>query len=155
MTRDEAKIEWMKAHPLSETERALENSKPAPEDLISVGGPTLRYEPVPHKNTLGYWTSVDDSASWQIAFDKPGRFKVNVLQGCGKGSGGAIVSVSMAVQTLEFEVQDTGGFQEFVWREIGEIEFKEAGQLELVVQPKTKPGAAVMDLRQIRLDRVQ
>lgn len=159
-TRGKSKSRAKAVHAWSESVRPaagkeLSEAPPQPEDLSTFGGPTLRYEPVPHKNTLGYWTSVDDSASWQIAFDKPGRFKVNVLQGCGKGSGGAIVSVSMAGQSLKFEVQDTGGFQEFVWREIGEIEVKEAGRLELVVQPKTKPGVAVMDLRQIRLKRVR
>lgn len=155
LTRNEARNAWWKSHPPSEADKSNAKSESLPEDLTSVGGPTLRYEPIRQKNTLGCWSSVDDSASWQIAFEKPGRFKVNVLQGCGKGSGGAEVSVTLAGQSLKFTVEDTGGFQEFVWREIGEIDVKTAGQLDLIVQPKTKPGVAVMDLRQIRLDRIR
>ncbi len=154
MTRSEATSAWFQSQALSPSKVKTRQAETAPEDLSPLGGPKLRYEPQLEKNTLGYWTEIDDSASWQIAFDKPGRYRVSVLQGCGQGSGGAVVSVSLAEQKLEFTVVDTGGFQKFQWREIGEMEVAKAGQMELVVKPKTKPGVAVMDLQQIRLQRV-
>ncbi len=73
-------------------------------------------KPAHEKNTLGYWTSVHDSASWQVGFRKPGLYRVSVLQGCGAGSGGSVVSIELAGQSLEFTVEETGGFQNFVWR---------------------------------------
>ena len=154
MTRSEATTAWWQSQELSPSKAKTEPAKTVPEDLSPLGGPKLRYEPQLEKNTLGYWTEINDSASWQIAFDKPGLYLVSVLQGCGQGSGGAVVSVSLAEQKLEFTVVDTGGFQKFQWREIGELEVAKAGQMELVVKPKTKPGVAVMDLQQIRLQRV-
>jgi hypothetical protein len=47
-------------------------------------------------------------------------------------------------------VQDTGGFQNFVARDIGTLDLK-PGRYTLNVKPLTKPGVAVMDLRQVTL----
>ena len=38
----------------------------------------LRYEPLPHKNTLGFWTRAEDWASWEFEVHKPGVFTVTV-----------------------------------------------------------------------------
>ena len=118
----------------------------------------LRFEPMPHKNTLGYWTNKDDIATFDFTVEKPGTFAVEVLQGCGKGSGGA--EVELAVWTpngdptgasLKFTVKDTGGFQNFEARDVGTLKVEKPGRYSLIVIPKTKPGVAVMDLRQIVL----
>ncbi len=118
-----------------------------------VHGEQLRYEPQPEKNTLGYWTRAEDWASWDFEVKQPGRYEVTILQGCGKGSGGATVELRVGEQAIEFTVVDTGHFQNFVPREVGAVELV-AGQATLSVKPKTKPGAAVMDLREITLTRV-
>jgi len=134
-----------------------------------IHGQQVRYEPQPHKNTVGYWTRVDDSVGWDFEVTKPGTFVIEVLQGCGKGSGGSEVELNIArvsstpkaqspreapgsnVQTLEFTVQNTGHFQNFVTRGIGRLTFANPGRYTLSVKPKTKPGVAVMDLRQVVL----
>ncbi len=115
-----------------------------------VHGRNLRYEPQPHKDTLGYWTIQDDWAHWDFEVVHAGRFRVEVLQGCGQGSGGAEVTFAVGDQTLNLTVEDTGGFQNFVRRDLGEIELS-AGKHTLTVKPQTKPGVAVMDLREVRL----
>jgi len=133
-------------------------------------GENIRYEPQPHKNTIGYWTGKEDSATWSIKLDKPGRFNVAVLQGCGKGQGGskAMLVVSMRVDkpveavhefnpveaTLDFEVIETGHWQNFQWRQLGVIELQRAGELDLTVMPKEIKKAALMDIRAIHLIRL-
>ena len=57
-------------------------------------------------------------------------------------------------QKLKLTVQDTGGFQNFVERDIGQIELKK-GPHRLEVRPLTKPGVAVMDLRSVTLRPVE
>ncbi len=52
-------------------------------------------------------------------------------------------------------VEVTGGFQKFVPRKIGIVEFTTAGRHELIVQPLSKPGPAVMDLPQVVLRPVK
>ncbi len=116
----------------------------------SVHGSTVRYEPIPEKNTIGYWTKKEDWASWEFEGQKPGKYEVEVLQGCGKGSGGAEVQISVGDQTVKFIVEDTGHFQNFVARQIGSLAIG-AGRQTLSVKALTKPGLAVMDLRQVVL----
>jgi hypothetical protein len=109
---------------------------------------TMRYEPEPHKNVLGFWTNEQDWAEWDCEVPKAGRYEVEVQQGCGTGSGGAIVDVEVAGHTLPFTVQETGHFQHMIQRTIGTVELP-AGPVTLAVRPRTKPGVAVMDLRRI------
>jgi arylsulfatase A-like enzyme len=147
----------------AQTMRPNPNYVPNPQDddgnvhlmakTARVFGTQLRYEPLPHKNTLGYWIEVDDYATWEFTVSKAGEFKVNVLQGCGKGQGGSQVELRVADQTLEFTVEDTGHFQNFVEREVGSIRIKEPGRYTLVVKPLQKAAQAVMDLRAVSIVR--
>jgi hypothetical protein len=115
-----------------------------------VVGRNLRYEPEPNKDTLGYWTNPADWAYWEFAVDRPGTFAVELLQGCGKGSGGSEVEVTVGTQSLAMTVEDTGHFQNFKPRVIGKATLA-AGPHRVEVKVRQKKGAAVMDLRQVTL----
>jgi len=121
-------------------------------------GTKVQYEHKPEKNTLGYWVNVNDQASWTFTINKPGTFEVEILQGCGKGSGGAQVNMVLLEttgfgkdQTLSFTVEDTGHFQNFIPRNIGKLTIDKPGEYTFLVKPMKKPGVAVMDLRQVKL----
>ena len=145
-------------------ERAIKGRKPsvtpATGDIrlhakdARVHGQTLRYEPQPNKNVLGYWTNADDWADWEFEVATAGMYEVEIQQGCGKGSGGAEVAVEVGDQTLKFTVQETGHFQHMILRTIGQVKLA-AGKHSLAVKPQTKPGAAVMDLRRVVLRPAQ
>ncbi len=122
-----------------------------PAKTAEVHGIMLRYEPLPHKNTLGYWVRPDDWASWDFQITKPGKFRVEILQGCGTGSGNSDVEFAVGEQKLAVRVEDTGGFQKFIRREIGTLDLSQPGRFTLSVKPQKKPGVAVMDLREVRL----
>ena len=115
-----------------------------------VHGQTMRYELQLNKNVLGYWTNADDWASWDFEVATTGTFEVEIQQGCGKGSGGAIVNVEIDGQVLTFTVEDTGHFQNMIQRTIGQLKLNQ-GKHTLAVKPQTKPGAAVMDVRRVVL----
>lgn len=119
-----------------------------------VHGETLRYEPQPNKNVLGFWTKPADWADWEFEVTTPGRYEVEIQQGCGATSGGAEVAVEISGEsgttTLSFTVQETGHFQQMILKMIGEVELA-AGRHTLAVKPRTKPGVAVMDLRRVVL----
>lgn len=116
-----------------------------------VQGKKLQYEPLEKKNTLGFWVDAADNASWSFEVSRPGRFEVHVWQGCGKDSGGSEVEISTGVQRARFTVEDTGHFQNFKERQVGILSFEKAGPQKLEVRALSKPGAAVMDLRQVVL----
>ena len=52
---------------------------------------------------------------------------------------------------LSFLVEDTGHFQHFVPRLVGEIHLPRPDRYRLNLIPVKKAGGAVMDIRQIRL----
>ncbi|MEQ2007692.1 MAG: sulfatase-like hydrolase/transferase, partial [Limisphaerales bacterium] len=138
--------------------RAYRPSPQAPSGNITmlgkdadVFGAMLRFEPLPHKNTLGFWVNPTDWASWDFEVVKPGKFTMEITYGCGNGSGGSEVEFAVGPQKLLFKVEQTGGFQAFVKRDIGEMTFDKPGRYTLTVKPKSKPGPAVMDLPQVVL----
>lgn len=113
-------------------------------------GRLLRYEPQPHKNTVGYWADEKDWVGWRFKA-KAGRYRVLLLQGCGKGQGGSSIQVSVGGQKLDFTVEDTGHFQNFVERPAGSIALEKDGESALEIRALKKAKAAVMDVRQVRL----
>lgn len=126
-----------------------------PARTAAVHGSMLRYEPAPHKSTLGFWVVADDWASFDFELQKGGKFALTGLIGCGKGSGGSEVQMSVGSEKLTFTVEETGGFQQFVPRELGTLVITEPGRHTLEVRALKKPGVAVMDLREVKLTPVR
>ena len=129
-----------------------------PARTADVRGSMLRYEPLPHKNTIGFWVRAEDWARFEFTVTKPGKFELEGLIGCGNGSGGSDVRFEIAPsgsdsepQTLSYVVKETGGFQAFVPTPLGEVTLDKPGRYELRVKAIKKPNVAVMDMRQARL----
>ena len=118
---------------------------------VTIHGATVRYEPQPHKNTVGYLTDAKDWVSWNFKLNNPGTFKVELTQACGKGSGGSDYTVTIGDEVLRDTVPDTGSFTNFVNRTIGQVKLGRPGDYMVSVKPIKKPGLAVMDLRAITL----
>lgn len=116
----------------------------------SVHGTVLRYEPMPFKDTLGWWARGEDWADWSFEIPRGGTFEIELMQGCGRGSAGSKVEVRVGEQVIPWTVEETGHFQNFVVRHLGRLTLA-AGRHTLAVRPVQKVGGAVMDLRQIRL----
>jgi arylsulfatase A-like enzyme len=131
--------------------QAADGTITLPAKSADIHGIQLRYEPLPHKNTLGFWTRRDDWASWDFVITKPGMFTVEVLQGCGKGHGGSQVEFTVAGQTLKLTVEDTGGFQNFKPIQLAAVRLDKPGTYTLTVKAQSKAAGAVMDLRSITL----
>ncbi len=120
----------------------------------TVHGVKMRWEPLEHKQTLGYWVNPNDWASWTFSLQTPGEFEVEVLQGCGKGQGGSDMEIGTTDQPLTWQVEDTGHFQNFKPRVIGRLKFEQAGQYEVYARPTKIAHNAACDIRQIRLTPV-
>ena len=119
-----------------------------------VNGINLRYEPAPKKQCLGFWSNPADWASWNFFVKEPGDYGVTIRQGCGKGHGGSKVSVILGNQILTFDVEDTGGFQNWKNIDIGSITIKERGLNKIEVRPINKKSIAVMDIQKIILKKI-
>ncbi len=121
-----------------------------PASTADVFGTMLRYEPLPHKDTLGYWVNQDDWAQFELTLKRPGRYHVIPSVGCGT-QGGSLVNFELAGQTLSLTVPATGHFQNFVPQDLGVVTIEHPGRYTLTVKPQKKAGVAVMDVRQIEL----
>lgn len=119
----------------------------------TVRGQTLRYEPDPKKQCLGFWSNANDRAEWSFTIIRPGVFIVEIDQGCGVGHGGSPAYVACEDQELTFEVEDTGHFQNFKTRKLGRLTLAGDGKHVLQVGAHGKANGAVMDVREIRLLR--
>ncbi len=120
-------------------------------------GSKLRFEPQTFKDTVGYWAEITDSASWNFSTPRAGIYRLEVLQGCGAGMGGSRVVCEIGDQALEFDVIETGHFQRFIWRRVGNgtIKLPAANNLRFHLKAIHKPHGAVGDFRQLRLIPVQ
>ena len=121
--------------------------------LATTSGDNLRYEPQPHKNTVGYWSNVKATAEWKLSTSQKGSYEIDILQGCGTGHGGSTVEMQIGNESRSFVVEETGHFQNFVWRTVGTVELPVDETVTLKLVPKSKPGGAVMDVRAVRLSR--
>jgi acetyl esterase/lipase len=122
----------------------------AAHDVVT-HGELLRYEPQPHKNTVGYWAREEDWCEWHFYSEQPGRYDVHVLQGCGAGQGGSTVAVKLGGQQLTFAVEDTGHFQNFRDRTVGTVTIDAPAVYTLELRALRKAAKAVMDVREVRL----
>ena len=116
-----------------------------------VHGSMLRYEPQTNKNCLGYWVNADDWAEWSFHVDKPGGYEIEVWQGCGKDQGGSDVALEVGGKRTIFAVEETGHFQIFIPRRLGQVCFPKGGDYSISVKPQRKQASAIMDIRQVRL----
>ena len=121
-----------------------------PASTAEVFGVMLRYEPLPHKDTLGYWVRQEDWAQFEFTLKRPGRFHLVPHVGCGT-NGGSLVHFEVAGQTLPLTVPGTGHFQNFVPQDLGIVTLDRPGRFTLSVKPQQKEGVAVMDIRRIEL----
>lgn len=114
----------------------------------------MRFEPKAEKNCLGYWTDQNDWAEWAFDVSSPGKYRIEVVQGCGDGNGGSEVALMVNDQTFKFQVEDTGGFQNWKSRQLGIVEIPHVGEHRIALKPLTKAGKAVMDVQKVVLTPV-
>lgn len=118
-------------------------------------GEKLRFEPQPHKNTIGYWAVASDSVSWPVKISRPGQFNVGLLQGASEKGGGlariSLLSNAQTVDSLEYNVEVTGHFQNFVWKHAGTLSAVEPGDYSIKIEAAKIDNVALMDVRQVHL----
>ena len=116
-----------------------------------VFGEKLQFEPVLHKNTVGYWIHPEDYVTWQFKTTGHRQWEVHILQGCGSGQGGSLIELDFGSKRLKHRVIETGHFQNFRWKHVGRVELPTGKEISLKVSCKELAKKAVMDIRQIRL----
>jgi alpha-L-fucosidase len=117
-------------------------------------GPQLRIEQVGAigdvKYNLGYWLDPKAFATWPLAVERAGAYRVVAEIACKDAAAGASCTVGVGDRTLPFRVAGNGGWQDYREVELGELALP-AGRCELALRALDKPGEAVLNLRSLRL----
>lgn len=112
----------------------------------------LQYES--NKDSIGYWTDANGSASWKFKVTQPGSFTVKVDQGCENGTAGSEYTVTVGDSSVKGTVTATGSWSNLTPVNLGVIRIPSKGTFTLTVKAVTKPGFAVMNLGSVTLSPV-
>ncbi len=128
---------------------AADGSIVLPAAKAELFGSSLTFEP--RYGNLGWWSSPDDRAAWELDVAKPGRYEVWLDWACHDSTAGNAYVLSVNGQRLEGKVGGTGTWDDYQEAKVGEIiltggrhrlEFFGEGELR---------GGALIDLRAVRL----
>lgn len=120
-----------------------------------VNGHGARYEHGNGKDNIGSWMNERDVVSWDVVVSKPGRYKVSLEYACEPATVGAEYKVVVGSSSAKGKVENTGSWTAFKTVEVGEIEIASAGNAKVLVEPLSKPGYAVMNLKSVKLTPVK
>jgi alpha-L-fucosidase len=116
-----------------------------------VHGHGARYEEGNGKDNIGYWMDPKDTVSWEASVPTAGRYSVSIEYACDAGSAGSEFRLLVAGQALKGKVASTGSWTAFKSVSIGDVEVAPGGHVTVRVEPTSKPGLAVMNLKSVRL----
>jgi alpha-L-fucosidase len=120
----------------------------------TLAGPSLKVEQVGAiedvRYNLGYWLDASAFASWPIAGQREGTYRVVAELACKDESAGAKCTLACGDARLTFDVAGTGGWQQYRQVELGTLTLP-AGRAELTLRALSKPGEAVLNLRSLTL----
>ena len=121
-----------------------------------VHGHSARFEDAGDKRCIGFWTDVNDSVSWNAAINQTGFFEIEVTYACPKESAGSEYVLTVGEHTFNVSVTTpTASWSEFRTVSFPAVRITKAGPLAVSITPKTKPGYAVMNLREVKLKMVK
>jgi putative membrane-bound dehydrogenase-like protein len=105
---------------------------------------------------LGYWSSAEDHADWEVEVPKAGKYAVWLDWACDNGSAGNRFQLQTALGKLTGTVAGTGNWDTYKQAKVGEVELK-TGRQRLVFRSEGRiaAGAAMIDLRGLKLAPVE
>ncbi len=115
-------------------------------------GPTVVFEEK-YRN-LGWWSSQEDHAAWNLDVEQPGEYRVQLDCACADGAAGDSYVISIAGQTLGGKVPGTGTWDTYKSLTAGTVKLAK-GPAELLIRSDGPIKSALMDLRGIRLVPIQ
>ena len=147
--------ESLKSAPRIQIDSQTPTRFPARFADINSDSEKLQFEPLAYKNTVGYWVNPKETPHWNFEIKQAGKFRLRILQGCGKGQGGSEIEIQVGKRTIPYSVVETGQFQAFRWFDVGEVQFERAEVGKIRINVKKLAKNAVMDVREIRLEPIE
>jgi alpha-L-fucosidase len=132
--------------------------KPAADGTLALGadsaalkGGTIRLEERAGVANIGYWTNAGENVSWKAQVAKAGACAVELTYACPADCAGSEVEVTVGGASVAGKVEATAGWDDYRTLTLGTLTVEAAGPATVTLKATRKPGAAVMNLRQVRL----
>lgn len=122
-------------------------------DEADLHGDQVNTETREGQPNIGFWDRADEWISWKVQFPQAGVFAVTTA--CATVHPESHLVVEIAGQTLTGKVAGTGAWEKFQALDLGRFEVKQPGTLELKVRPQSAQAWKPINLRALRLTRVQ
>ncbi len=120
-------------------------------DQATLHGSRINVEDRSDSPNIGYWTNADEYIEWNFKITKPGQFGVSLEVACEPASAGSEYTLTLGDSQLTGKVKDTGSWDKYTKVALGNIEIAKKGTYKLTIKAKSKPGLAVMNLRNVEL----
>jgi alpha-L-fucosidase len=104
---------------------------------------------------ISRWTGPEDTSSWLIYADKPGKFKVSLNYAANREWEGRTFEITIGKSSLEGNVNYTGDWYEYCDFPCGYIELPKAGEYRITIRPKELGDTYLMYLRSMSLIPVE
>jgi putative membrane-bound dehydrogenase-like protein len=119
----------------------------------AIFGPSLVFES--HHRNLGYWSHVDDYASWTIRIPQAGRYQLILEYASADNASGDDYAIETEGGTITGKVTSTGHWDNYRTKEVGTLNLPPGEQHVTVRAAGPIRHGALMDLKNIRLKPIK
>ena len=120
-------------------------------DDAELHGDQIKIEDHGGQPNIGFWARADESVSWQVKFDKPGKFQVSAAVAATHADSEFIVEV--AGKQLTGKPPQTATWTEFRTSDLGQIEIQQAGEQTVKVRSRDAQSWKAINLRSVKFTR--
>jgi alpha-L-fucosidase len=106
-------------------------------------------------SNIGFWTDTSDYVQWSVLIPKAGAYDVETEFACDDSAAGSECALVVGEEEFITTVPSTGGWNEFRTESPGTVRITTSGATTVAVKAKSKPGSAVVNLRQVTLRPAQ
>ncbi len=117
---------------------------------VTIHGDHARYEKNHDRDNIGLWNNADTWVSWDVVIDRPGAYAVQVTYALDKEYGGGEFELSVGDGSITHVVEGTGGWGNFVTKDLGTLQIREAGPATIAVRP-LRVKTWLVNLQSVRL----
>ncbi len=100
---------------------------------------------------ISKWTEPQDTATWRVNVDKPGRYAVRIRYAAMKDWAGGKFTVTSGGQSVSAAVEPTGDWYEYKDFDLGTINVADAGRRTVVIRPAAALPHYLMYLEALEL----
>jgi len=122
-------------------------------DKENIKGENIRYNNDPKMRSAVDWNRESDRVSWNVRFKEKGTYAIYITQSCEEDDKDTY-EVSIGDDKVTGEVIHTEDAKKFKTKKIGQVDVPDSGTYQVVVKSRVLSGKILMNLKQVRIQKV-